>query len=360
MDVAAISYNVEKYYEEPNPTIRLYTNEIVKSAKSPPTIIGTVWGGEALYYVPKPTEITAPQTTPLINVAGYIMTLEIHPPNTSVPTKKGDATKVLYGKALDGEIPREPLNVPANEKASALLLHDKLDFPEVGCILMRIRPEEGYNPHKPDLAPPTSAHAEDTRVKVENLFEFSYPELALPQPLKFTQVGELEWGQAWVGKDFSNMTGIDFRFLDGTHLCHVQYWTIGIPKSHILLSISITKDHIGKGVSAGVHNHSEDTFLEVHLCLVPGTGENTGMWRVPPDFPVDPEKPNDVPADKFIKLPLEALEQQGGFWERDRDGKPIWLDNGAVKYPWHKWQADNKKDGLDVWIAYEFNPELCL
>ncbi|KAI5847392.1 hypothetical protein DFP73DRAFT_630662 [Morchella snyderi] len=342
LDVATISYNVEKYYEEPNPTIRLYTNKTVENANSPPRIIGTVWGGEALYYVPKPTELTctSPQTTPLMNVAGYIMSLEIHPPNTSVPTTKGDAIKVLYGECSDGEFKRRALSVPANEKSSTLLIQEKLDISKEGCILMRIRPENPYDPNKPALAPPTSPHAEDTRVKVENLFEFSYPELALPKPLKWTRVEDLEWGSSFEGEDFSNMTGIDFRFLDGTHLCHVQYWTIG------------------RGTSAGVHNHADETFLEVHLCLVPGTGEATGMWRVPPDYPVDPNDPNAVPADKFIKLPLGELEQQGGFWERDRDGKHIWLDNGAIKYPWHKWQADDTANGLDVWIAFEYNPEV--
>lgn len=84
------------------------------------------------------------------------------------------------------------------------------------------------------------------------------------------------------------------------------------------------------------------------------------MWRVKEGYPVDPEDPDAVPEDQYVKLPLDTLEQQGGFWERDTYGKPLWADNGAIKYPWHKWQSGTKGDNLDIWIAFEFNPEVDL
>lgn len=71
-----------------------------------------------------------------------------------------------------------------------------------------------------------------------------------------------------------------------------------------------------------------------------------------------PADPNTIPSDDFIRLPLATLEQQGGFWERDSYGKPVYNDSGAVVYPYHKWQAGDGGDNLDIWAAIEFNPAL--
>lgn len=235
MDFATISYNVPKYYEEPEPKIRLYTNQFVTEViDSTPKIIATVWGGEALYYVPKPTDIKTAQISPLMEVANYQMQLEIHPPNSSVPTSTGDAIKVLYGQVQDGDFVRRALSVPQNEKSSSMLIHDKLDISNEGAILVRIRPMGATNPI---LDPPLCAKTND--VPVVNSFEFSYPQLELPTPLKFIKVEDLDWGEAFAGVDFSNMTGIDFRFIGGEHLCHMQFWTAGMarfPSSFYLLN----------------------------------------------------------------------------------------------------------------------------
>lgn len=125
--------------------------------------------------------------------------------------------------------------------------------------------------------------------------------------------------------------------------------------------ISCAKTHVNictaKGVSAGVHDHDDKIFLEVHLCLSEGTG-NGGMWRVKPGVTVDPENPNDVDPKDFITLPLAAGEQHGGMWERDTYNKPIYRENGTPDYPWHKWQGGDTADSIDVWTAFEFNPFL--
>ena len=80
------------------------------------------------------------------------------------------------------------------------------------------------------------------------------------------------------------------------------------------------------------------------------------MWRVKPGVSVDPENPNAVSPEDFEKLPLADWEEQGGFWDRDCNGNLIYTANGAVSYPWHKWQAGTMYDYLDIWAAVEFNP----
>jgi len=96
-------------------------------------------------------------------------------------------------------------------------------------------------------------------------------------------------------------------------------------------------------------------FLEVHVSISAGTGDG-GMWRVKPGVSVDPENPNAVSPEDFEKLPLADWEEQGGFWDRDCNGNLIYTANGAVSYPWHKWQAGTMYDYLDIWAAVEFNP----
>ncbi len=41
--------------------------------------------------------------------------------------------------------------------------------------------------------------------------------------------------------------------------------------------------------------------------------------------------------------------------------KPMFRKDGTVLYPWHKWQSgkdDTSNQSFDVWIAFEFNPQL--
>lgn len=71
------------------------------------------------------------------------------------------------------------------------------------------------------------------------------------------------------------------------------------------------------------------------------------------------EKLNDLPDEAFDLLTLPVLHEHGGMWERDSYGKALRGKNNVVRYPYHKWQT-GKADGVDVWMALEFNPDLGL
>jgi hypothetical protein len=113
----------------------------------------------------------------------------------------------------------------------------------------------------------------------------------------------------------------------------------------------------GTKVNCGVHNHSDNIFEEIHVCLSPGTG-NGGMSRLKDEYNNTPEDQLDLlPEDAFDHLALKRLEEHGGMWYRDSYGDAICGYDNVVAYPWHKWQAGDDAH-VDVWVAFEFNPDL--
>jgi hypothetical protein len=95
------------------------------------------------------------------------------------------------------------------------------------------------------------------------------------------------------------------------------------------------------------------------VCLSPGT-KNGGMSRLKKDYEDAQQKDlDDLPKEAFDHLVLARLDQHGGMWERDEAGKAVRRADGIVVYPYHKWQAGDA-DGIDVWAAIEFNPDLDL
>lgn len=180
--------------------------------------MSTVWGGEPLYYIPRPTEIKTPSKIPLLEVAGYRIELEILPPDWKVTTFTKDPIKVLYGALYDGSIVRRALNVHQYEKSDARLTGRTIKTKGEGVIFLRFISLMDQSERNWKTA---------AEVPVKSLIEFSYDQLQLPDELKFTKVEDLPWGGGFKGVDFYNMSGIDFRFLDKTELVHVQFWTAG-------------------------------------------------------------------------------------------------------------------------------------
>lgn len=92
-------------------------------------------------------------------------------------------------------------------------------------------------------------------------------------------------------------------------------------------------------MNCGVHNHSNDMFEEIHICLSPGTRDG-GMSRLKDEY-------EDTPASEipglddtcFDHVPLPALCEHGGLWYCDSYGEAVRGKNNVVAYPWHKWQA---------------------
>lgn len=325
---------------------------MIAGTNTGPEIISTVWGAEPLYYIPNPSTLDSHLTAPLLQVANYQITLESIPPHTSLTVNENqpDAIKVLFGEVRVGETARRAPGPNPYDKATAKLSEDTRTG-RGGAIIMRFSPLDG---------PKSWSNAGD--IPVKNLFKLSYPQLQLPD-LSFTRVDKLPWsGNQFDGKEFYNMTGIYLRFLDGTPLCHVQFWAAGeylaidlafihCPDSNYIMSPA-------RCISAEAHNHSDDStfFLEIHLSLSTNTKKG-GVWYLKPEH--DPgSDPEGLPDEWYNKIPLSSLEEHGPLWDQGGNGSVIFKENGAVQYPYHKWQAGSTGDMVDIWAAFEYNPDL--
>ncbi len=111
----------------------------------------------------------------------------------------------------------------------------------------------------------------------------------------------------------------------------------------------------GKGVDLSTHNHGQDpspmmpAFAEIHWTVSNGTGAG-GMYET--SEPGAPER---------TRYPVQTGEEHGPFFAFDAaSGAPRLLDNGAVDYPWHGWEAgtnDAAEQAYDVIAAFETAPQ---
>lgn len=232
-DLASVSYHVKKYYREKNPIVTLHRNQNI-SLKSDLKIIGTLWGGEGMVYLPRPEEVAATSTCSLkenlLEVANYSISVEVHAPGKEVSLDDDDGIKVLYG-ALEEKSSgnekndtctpkvRRPLGgapFPAKETLklqgnTQLHTHSRL-----GAIVLRLKQLD---------EPGRWNHA--SSVPVETTFDLTKQGINFP-PLEFKKVDTLWWGGDFQGYDFYNMSGFHFRLQDNNqNLCHMQFWTAG-------------------------------------------------------------------------------------------------------------------------------------
>jgi len=329
IDFASMSYNVARYYEEPEPRVTIHFNENmpVKKPVAESPITPTVWADEGLVYLPRPSQITSKASQSLLEVADYSISVEVYPPSTSIQLSKEEGIKVLYGSVKDGKNTRTPLGVKPFTTSSTQSSFGTVKSTEEGSVILRFVPIR---------TPKTYTTAGE--VPVKSNFDVSQFKLKSPD-FTFKKVEDLWWGEQFKNVEFYNLSGFSFRFGDQTPIVHMQFWTAG------------------SGVNCGVHNHSTDIFQEVHVSLSAGTG-NGGMARLRSEYiGTDATKLNNLADSAFDALPLPRLHEHGGMWERDSYGKAVRGKNNIVKYPYHKWQAGTSP-GVDVWMALEFNPDL--
>lgn len=238
LDVASVSYNVKIYYEEPEPKVTLYTNNtaLLPTASHDDSIKATLWDGEGLVYLAQPAAIKIPAARPHIQVANYAISVEIYPPKHSIPTKKGEGVKVIYGSLTatrsDGNCTkRKPLgDKPFPALASTTSEEQTLVADAVqGAIVLRMiqaGPELDWEDVRPD-----SEWKNASDMPVYTTFDLKESGLEMPQ-LEFTRDDQLWWGKddkRFKGKEFYNMPGFHFRFLDSkVHIAHIQFWTAGM------------------------------------------------------------------------------------------------------------------------------------
>jgi hypothetical protein len=136
---------------------------------------------------------------------------------------------------------------------------------------------------------------------------------------------------------FDNHMADGFHLLDSkkSEITYVNFWTCG------------------KDGDVSTHNHAQDpspagpAFAEVHLVLNNGTG-TAGMYET--------DGPDSKTRDVHVMI---RGDEHGPFFEHEA-GKPLFLNNGAVKYPWHGWQSGNDdKDvhSYDLVAAFEISPD---
>lgn len=319
--------------------MRIYKNTILSAGviSHEPYIESSIWNNEGIVYITHPEKVKESASRPIIEVANYVIVLDIVPPGASyVQVGPKNGVKVLYGSLTHGKHTRQPLGGKAfphiettgAEKDSTTLTAHKVK----GAVILRIYP---INPGG------STEWSQAGYVPVKTLLNPSSPHLKMPF-MRFTKVEDLWWGADFKGVEFYNLSGFHFRFLeDKVNLAHIQFWAAG------------------KGVNCGVHNHTDKSFKEIHVALSPGT-KTGGMSRLKAkyeDLSLDEIK--KLSEDAFEHVALPRLYEHGGLWHRDCLDNAVRGKKNVIAYPWHKWQA-GQGDNVDVWMAVEFNPELAL
>ncbi|KAI1098295.1 hypothetical protein F4804DRAFT_325172 [Jackrogersella minutella] len=359
IDLASISYNVSRYYEEADPVVTLHLNKFASSKVqdvSKPAILSTLWDDEGMVYLLDPSikknEVTTPSVARLLEIADYAISIEVWPPGHEFNIAEGTGFKLLFGSVSlledDGSVAeiRQPFSIPEFTAATTTTtLKTGITDDKLGAVLLRFEPLGGASKRRSEGFPTAGDVPVNTTLPL-------LPPLSKLPDLEFQKVENLWWGAPFEGVDFYNLSGFHLQFLSpdsspaspgsDAPLAHLQFWTAA------------------RDVNCGVHNHAQDIFCEVHVALSPGTG-NGGMARLKEEYAEEypPSEYNGLGREAFDWLPLGRLDEHGGIWDRDSNGKPVRNDHsGTVKYPWHKWQGGNEADDVDVWMAIEFNPDI--
>ncbi|KAE8327932.1 hypothetical protein BDV39DRAFT_192580 [Aspergillus sergii] len=358
-DVVSIAYNVKDYYREANPQVALYKNEVRQPPPPRARIVGTLWGNEGMVYLPDPKKMKKdddPAGRDLIMVANYNIRVEVYPPGSKVyPADAKEGIKVLYGSIgdVDGEF--KPLGHSKFPKKYRLTTHDEyLSVSKTtGAVILRLK-------HNGE---PKRQWCPQEKVPVKNLFDMNDVGLGMLD-LKFIQVKDTWWGADFGDAHFFNMTGFHFRFLENKqNIAHMQFWIAG------------------PNVDCRLHDHSDNSFKELHTCLSQGTTSHKdscvgGMWA-------PKEKYYNEPLDEIKRLrdkcsqgghkgcqgvclehylehcPLQPLEEHGRIWHADHYDQTVYRKNKTVSYPGHTWIA-GPGPNVDVWMALEFDGKLQL
>ncbi len=231
---------------------------------------------------------------------------------------------------------------------------------ENGTVLAKVIIGELTDPARKPFSPPktvTDTRLNQTRITAGHegalLALFNIPASAEEPVTSMAQLGfsgpladQLQWrtfhqqflGVTDIFAGADAYIGPGFHLLDskGDEISYLNLWTAG------------------KGEDLTTHNHGHPpsplapAFTETHLTISNGTGKG-GMY----------ECSEPGAADRRY-YPVPTGHEHGPFFEFDaHSGEPVLLDNGAVKYPWHGWQAaadDAQEQAYDFVAAFETAP----
>ncbi|KAG8718990.1 hypothetical protein FRC08_003912 [Ceratobasidium sp. 394] len=355
-DVATISYSVPNYLESPDPAIRVLLNRvkqtrhIIKAQKD---------GDEVTLRVPRAASADHISEMPFLDIGGKKLSIVILPPHKAYRlgdsfTYQGkeyqkDGVKIINGElswTSGGTLGKRGIAVERREAASMILdAEDNIvKAGEKGAIFIRLASSAA-------TALPGLKFERMEDVATVNNLPFGVDPTVRDMVFPWVKCSDRKWGQeSELGFNwpFYNLIGYHVVYDDRPtdKICHIQAWTLGI------------------GETAAFHNHEYNHFFEIHACISNGTGQGGMWWAKNGDGnkylgdhqkEMDPSKLEQY-ADKVV---VNDMEEHGPLWSLDEDGRPIYLSNGAIGYPYHAWLAGRRTKpedaGLfDVWLAFEF------
>ncbi|BAE56704.1 unnamed protein product [Aspergillus oryzae RIB40] len=306
-----------------------------------------------MVYLPDPKKMKKdddPAGRDLIMVANYNIRVEVHPPGSKFRPDNEEGIKVLYGRVTDIDGEWKPLGNKKFPKRYSLTTKDKyLSVSETtGAVILRLK-------HNGELK---RQWCPQENVPVKNLFDMNDVGLGTLD-LKFIRVKDTWWGADFKDAHFFNMTGFHFRFLENKqNIAHMQFWIAG------------------PNVDCRLHDHSDNSFKELHTCLSQGSSEHNetcqgGMWAPKEIYYNEPLDEIKRLRDKCSRdrhkgcqgacleeylehCPLQPLQEHGRIWHADHYGQTVYRKNKTVSYPGHTWIA-GPGPYVDVWMALEFD-----
>ncbi|CAF2095083.1 unnamed protein product [Rotaria magnacalcarata] len=342
IDFATITYTVAGYYEAPNPSIDIFYNRFAqKQLRVEKEIQVTKQNNDLLFKVPRPHKALQYEELPFLTINGLNLSLAIVPPHSSRSVDQSTYIKVLSGTIMwsdSGKGTQEPVEhsrIAFTEPRTIAPLDIHSDNPRVrtgddGALLIVFKTRDNVNGIQ---------LVEDMKKLIlENSLPEYFPEDVRQFSFQFHRYDKYDSRPQFKDLEFYNMKGIRIDFLDNNeNLCYMQFWAAG------------------QGVNAGIHNHATDTFCEIHVCLVNGSGKGGMHYLSSSKEAYDPLTTLDS---TFKQLPLPAFYEHGPLWDIDAQNKPVVRSNGTVVYPWHKWQAGidtSWNQSFDIWVVFEFN-----
>lgn len=345
LDFATIGYAVSYYYITDNPAINMFYNRFVQQKPQIKKELQVMkQNNELLFKVSRPNKALQYEALPFLTIGGITLALEIIPPYSSRLINNHTYVKVLWGsvvwtdssKKTNQSVSHSRTFLSAPRTVSTLEIHSnngRITTGSEGALLFvhKTPNDMDDNPRFDDIK----------KVILKN----SLPEYCPPETrqlgFQFIRYDQINPGQYFKGLEFYNMKGFDISFADNNeHLCYIQMWAAGL------------------GVNAGVHNHANHSFCEVHVCIINGSGKG-GMHYL--NSSNQDYNPVTTPDSAFIQIPVPSFYEHGPLWDTDAQNKPVLRSNGAVVYPWHKWQAGTDRSvnqSFDIWTVFEFNPQL--
>ncbi|CAM4936751.1 unnamed protein product [Rotaria socialis] len=347
LDFATISYNVPGYYTAENPSINIFYNRFAQQMLPDKNEIQVLkQNNDLLFKVPRPNKALQYQELPFITMNGIVFSLAIVPPHSSRQVDNNTYIKVMDGIIMwtdsskgshqrvtqSRQLLSEPRTVVTLEIHSE---NQRIRTGNEGALLMIFKTPGNIN---------DAQRIDDMKkVIIDNSLPESYPEDTRQLDFQFIRYDKLDSSAHFKDLEFYNMKGFRIDFIDNDeHICYIQLWAAG------------------QGVNAGVHNHEKNTFCEVHVCIINGSGKG-GMHYLNSSKEV--YNPLTTPDSAFEQLVLPTFYEHGPLWDIDAQNKPVLRNDSTVVYPWHKWQAGintSFNESFDIWVVFEFNSQLAI